>query len=262
MKKNKKVFALYLTVAFFFTVFSFGINYAEASPVTIDTADLNGDYDTHGTQCIVISLTGTGACNFGGYTTGNLFTDYAHHPGGTLPDGAFTVCLDNIGSPTCPTNGDYTFSVNILNGVVLNGSRIVSWLPIATSTPTSSPINLSVTYYTDTDIGSSTPNLVVGINNFDTGQNRIIDLGKIATTTGTHTLAYNHLVLEDGLYNYSMTFDNSPNVYVAETSNFIINKTSSLQKYTNEINDALDLIVDKLFDSEMQDWEFSDKESW
>lgn len=49
---------------------------------------------------------------------------------------------------------------------------------------------------------------------------------------------------------------------ISDNYYFIINKTSSLQKYTNEINDALDLIVDKIFDSEMQDWEFSDKESW
>jgi len=72
-----------------------------------------------------------------------------------------------------------------------------------------------------------------------------------------------------GDHNIKVTFfwnvgcdENDCENVISDNYYFIINKTSSLQKYTNEINDALDLIVDKLFDNEMQDWEFSDKESW
>jgi hypothetical protein len=49
---------------------------------------------------------------------------------------------------------------------------------------------------------------------------------------------------------------------VTDNYYFIINKIDTLRKYTKEINDVLDLIVATSFDTELQDWEFNDNESW
>jgi hypothetical protein len=57
-------------------------------------------------------------------------------------------------------------------------------------------------------------------------------------------------------------FEHDDEKVVTDTYYFIINKIDTLRKYTKEINDALDLIVNKSFDTELQDWEFNDKESW
>lgn len=137
------------------------------------------------------------------------------------------------GFPATSNNGFNTGSGTMyLNLIGINfptsntSSYFVSWLPEATSTPTTTPTILSGVYYSGTKIASSSPTLGLYLLNQDTGENWNFDLGPIATSTGTHTFSTTTPALSNGLYHYSLVFNDSPNEYVAETSSFIINGTS------------------------------------
>lgn len=57
-------------------------------------------------------------------------------------------------------------------------------------------------------------------------------------------------------------FEHDDEKVVTDNYYFIINRVDTLRKYSKEINDALELIITKSFDVDLQDWEFIDKESW
>lgn len=51
--------------------------------------------------------------------------------------------------------------------------------------------------------------------------------------------------------------ESDANEVITDNNYFIIHKTESLRKFTKEVNDILDLIVSKPFDSELSDDEFN-----
>jgi len=117
--------------------------------------------------------------------------------------------------------------------VEYGSSRILSINPPSSITPISSPVTFSVDYYSFTDLGSSTPNLRLTLLNQDTADYSEIDLGPIDSSVGSHTLTSTSTVLKNGLYTLSAIFNNSPNVYVATSSQFIITATSFPQNSLN-----------------------------
>lgn len=47
--------------------------------------------------------------------------------------------------------------------------------------------------------------------------------------------------------------------YMFSSVEFKVNKDSNLRKLTNELNDALNVVIAKAYDSEMQDFDFKDE---
>lgn len=47
--------------------------------------------------------------------------------------------------------------------------------------------------------------------------------------------------------------------YAFTSVEFKVNKDSNLRKLTNELNDALNVVIAKAYDSEMQDFDFKDE---
>ncbi len=112
-------------------------------------------------------------------------------------------------------------------------SAILSFLPAYSVTPIGTPTTISGTYSVGQDIGSSTPNLLISLLDTDNGDYKEFNFG-VLSTPGTYTYSTTTTLL-DGRYHMSILFDNSPNVYVATSSEFIVNKTvtpiSSLSLY-------------------------------
>jgi len=281
--KNKKVFALYLTVAFFF-MFSFGIKSAFALTVSLPFTDSHGTYTDaiasirDGVGDIVYynstaSMCGNAGC--GSYapigTTGKVqqylesgiydaiqfnppgsstgasdaimyhcstsYTGCTYYASGSLYLNGYPTVTIDFSSRDILSTGSSVVVTGTGGAPLYTGTQIVSWSPIATSTPTTSPQTISITYFTDTDLGSSTPQMTIGLNNYDIGKNIVLNLGLIATSTGTHTITSAPQTLQDGLWNLSMIIDGLPfyNSNMAKSSHFIINKTqipsSNLNNY-------------------------------
>ena len=126
----------------------------------------------------------------------------------------------------------YTYDVG---GAPPLATQILTTNPPYVITPITSPVTLSGTYAIGPDLGSSTPNLLITLLDTDNGNYSEYNFGLVNTTPGTYSYSTTTGALADGRYHMSVLFDNSPNVYVATSSEFIVNKTitplSSLSLY-------------------------------
>ncbi len=166
------------------------------------------------------------------YAPGNGETQKVHgSPTDKWADGA---CYHYTGGGACSGISDIYFAVTDGYPSYI-GTQITSYLPAYTVTPISSPVTLSGSYYIDSDIGSSTPNLLITLLDTDNGNYSEYNFGTVPTVSGNYTYSTTTGALADGRYHMSILFDNSPNVYVATSSEFIVNKTitplSSLSLY-------------------------------
>lgn len=121
----------------------------------------------------------------------------------------------------------YAFKLSYLYD---SSTHIVSFTPVASTTPINSPVTLSVTYNAGTDLGSSSPTLLLTLLDQDDGTYHEYNFGHISTTPGLHTLSTTTGALNNGLYHYSIVFDNFPSTVnwsaFQQASNFIVGKTT------------------------------------
>jgi len=129
---------------------------------------------------------------------------------------------------------DLYFSTYDVGGAPPLQSGFITTSPPYVVTPISSPVTVSGTYAVGPEVGSSTPNLLVTLLNTDNGEYKELSFGLINPTPGLYSYSTT-TNLSDGRYHMSSLWDNSPNVYVATSSEFIVNKTitplSSLSLY-------------------------------
>lgn len=130
---------------------------------------------------------------------------------------------------------DLYFAIYDVGGAPPVATQILTTSPPYSITPISSPVTLSGTYAIGPEVGSSTPNLLITLLDTDNGNYSEYNFGLINTTPSTYSYSTTTGALADGRYHMSVLFDNSPNVYVATSSEFIVNKTitpiSSLSLY-------------------------------
>jgi hypothetical protein len=166
------------------------------------------------------------------YAPGNGETQKIH--GATTDKWADGACYHYTGGGACSGISDIYFAMTDGYPDYI-GSQITSFLPAYSATPITSPVTLSGSYYIDRDIASSTPSLLITLLDTDNGNYSEYHFGLVPTASGNYNYSTTTGSLADGRYHMSIMFEDSPNVYVATSSEFIINRTitppSSLSLY-------------------------------
>ena len=159
------------------------------------------------------------------YAPGNGETQKVY--GSATDKWADGACYHYTGGGACSGVSDIFFSIT--DGYPdYYKSQITGITPPNVGTPITSPVTLTVNYFVGNEVGSSTPTLGMSLKNVEDGTMNwlMYNFGAIPTTPGNYSVSTTTTVLTDGLYQWSVWWDDSPNVYVATSSRFVINRTS------------------------------------
>lgn len=95
-------------------------------------------------------------------------------------------------------------------------------------------------------------------------QGIILQFDYIEPIDDAYNLKVRAYILKDNMINITTSWcvgnhEYNDDQYAFSSVEFKVNKDSNLRKLTKELNDALNVVIAKAYDSEMQDFDFKDE---
>jgi len=95
-------------------------------------------------------------------------------------------------------------------------------------------------------------------------QGIVLQFDYIEPIDDDYNLKVRAYILENNMINITSTWcignhEFNDDQYAFTSVEFKVNKDANLRKLTKEMNDALQVVIDKKYDSEMQDFDFRDE---
>ena len=95
-------------------------------------------------------------------------------------------------------------------------------------------------------------------------QGIVLQFDYIEPIDDNYNLKVRAYILNNNMINITATWcfgnhEYNDDQYAFSSVEFKVNKDSNLRKLTNELNDALNVVIAKAYDSEMQDFDFKDE---